>query len=188
MSSNNILKILCSLPSILLFLYFIPFVGVCLIILRCFVYNNKKRFVSKGLIIIGILIYIPKILGDILNLIKFKIDTIPYFSEVINSDAYIKLVDYSEFILTVGIITLIISVIFKKVFDKISRVARSYIKSNISQQQEISKQNDLEVKLRREKAKNTHVVYCPHCGGDNMLTEKVGKCKYCRRKIEFKEQ
>ena len=42
------------------------------------------------------------------------------------------------------------------------------------------------MKEKREKAKNTHIVYCPYCGADNMLTSNVGRCKYCRRRIEYK--
>ena len=43
MKNNLFIKILCSIPVILLFLYFIPFLGVCLILFRYFIYDNKKR-------------------------------------------------------------------------------------------------------------------------------------------------
>ena len=46
----------------------------------------------------------------------------------------------------------------------------------------------MKMQEKRERAKNTHVVYCPYCGADNMLTEKTGICKFCRRKIEYKEK
>ena len=42
MSENKLFKLLASIPVILLCLYFIPFVGVCLIGLRYFVYRNNK--------------------------------------------------------------------------------------------------------------------------------------------------
>ncbi len=48
------------------------------------------------------------------------------------------------------------------------------------------KENDLKMQEKREKAKNTHVVHCPYCGSDNMLTEQTETCKFCRRKIEYK--
>lgn len=42
----------------------------------------------------------------------------------------------------------------------------------------------MEIKLKQERAKNTHVVYFSYCGADNKLTEKTETCKYCRRQIE----
>lgn len=183
MNSNNMLKILCSLPVILLFLYFIPFVGVCLIVLRCFVYNGKKQFISSSLITIGVLILIPKIIGEVLSFIKIKGD-IPYLNDILNSDIYIKLFGYSKLILIVGIILLIVSAIFKTISNKISNFVSSYINNYQKEMSEISKQNDMEIKLKQEKAKTTRVVNCPNCGADNMVTEKVGKCKYCRQDIQ----
>ena len=178
------LKILCSLPVILLFLYFIPFVGVCLIVLRCFIYRgSKKQFISNSLITIGILIIIPKIIGGVLSLIKME-ENIPYLKDILNSDIYIKLFDYSKFVLTIGIILLIISAIFKTVSNKISNLASSYINNYQKEMTEVSKQNDMEIKLKQERAKTTRVVYCPNCGADNIVTEKVGKCKYCRQDIQ----
>ncbi len=44
MKNNLLFKILSSLPVILIALYFIPFLGVCLILLRYFMYDNKKEF------------------------------------------------------------------------------------------------------------------------------------------------
>lgn len=184
MSSNNMLKILCNLPVILLFLYFIPFVGVCLIVLRFFTYKgSKKQFISSSLITVGVLIIIPKILGGLLSLIKIE-DDIPYLKDILNSDIYVKLFDYSKFILTIGIILLIVSAIFKTISNKISNIASSYINNYQKEMKEVSKQNDMEIKLKQERAKTTRVVYCPNCGADNILAEKVGKCKYCRQDIQ----
>lgn len=143
------------------------------------------------LIIVGILIYLPIVIGEILEIANLKSDTIPYLNEILDSSMYIELVSYSKLILTVGIIFLVISLILKKVFDKTSNFIKSYAMSSISAHEktmaEVSKQNDMEIKLKQERAKNTHVVYCPHCGADNMLTAKVGKCKYCRRQIQYEE-
>lgn len=71
MKSNLLLKILSSLPIILITLYFIPFLGICLILFRYFIYINKKR-ISTPLILVGVglLILIPKVIYYIFNIIK----------------------------------------------------------------------------------------------------------------------
>ena len=44
------------------------------------------------------------------------------------------------------------------------------------------------MKEKIEAAKNMTVVYCPHCGADNILTTNVGTCKYCRSRLEVKNK
>lgn len=175
MRSNIFLKLLSSLPVILIFLYFVPFLGICLLLIRCFVYTNKKISTPIVMIVIGGLILIPK--G--LSLLKINIltnDILKWY----NSD----LLKYSKLLLTVGIIFLLISCITNNIFNKFVSFITSYINSHEKREREISEKNDLLMKEKQEKAKNTKVVYCPYCGADNMLTEKVGTCKYCRRKIQ----
>ena len=73
MKNNIILKILLSIPIILIALYFIPFLGVCLIIFKLFVYGSKKSIItSVSLLIVGLLVLIPKVL----SLTKINIDKI----------------------------------------------------------------------------------------------------------------
>ena len=61
---------------------------------------------------------------------------------------------------------------------------RKYIQQYEKEQTEISKKNDMEIKIKQEKAKNTNYVRCSHCGSDNLISEKHGVCKYCRRTLE----
>ena len=63
---------------------------------------------------------------------------------------------------------------------------RNYISETQRRDAEISKQNDMEMKIKQEKAKNTSYVKCPNCGSDNLLEGKFGTCKYCRRELENK--
>lgn len=186
MHSNKLIKLLCSFPIILMFLYFIPFLGVCLILLRHFVYN-RKNLSSIVLIVIGILILIPQLVNSILKILNVNVDTIPYLGDIVNSNIYINLIDYSKFLISVGIIILVVSFIFRSIFDKLENFIRSYIIEQEKRNAEISRKNDMEIKIKQEKAKNTHVIYCPNCGADNILTSNVGQCKYCRRQIEYKE-
>lgn len=181
MSTNKMLKILSSLPVILIFLYFIPFIGICLIILRYFVYGTEKYFsVPTDLIAMGLILLIPKLFNICLKLLKINIVEL---NNIINTDMYLKLIEYSKFIISVGIIFLVISTIFKNIFNKIQSYMKDYINKKEQIMTEVAKQNDMEIKEKQEKAKNTHVVICPNCGADNILTESVGKCKYCRKSI-----
>ena len=182
MKNNKTLKLLCSLPIILLALYFIPFLGVCLVMVRCIMdRNTKKLSFDTSLIIIGFIILIPKVVKQILDLTH---TSIPYLNDIAQADLYNKFIGYSKLLICVGVIFLIISLIIRNIVNK----SQSYIKNYIIEQEkrdaEISQKNDMIIKEKQEKAKNTHVVRCKYCGADNMLTENVGTCKYCRRNIQ----
>lgn len=189
---NKFIKFLCCLPIIFIFLYFLPFVGICLILLRAFVYRNKTKISTSIILIgVGIIIYIPKILDSILKLLKVDINKIPYLNDILTSDLYNKnFIEYSKYLITAGVILLIVSIIFKniirKVENKVDTTMQSYIKESVKQDAEISKQNDMEVKIKQQKAKVSSYVKCPYCGSDNILSDKFGTCKYCRRKLENK--
>lgn len=192
MKNNYLFKFLSSLPVILIALYFIPFLGICLILLRYFMYDNKKRISTPIYIIeVGILVLIPKALSLILNVAKVDLNKIPYLSDIVNAELYnVNFMNYSKRLICVGVIFLIISFVLKSIFDKVSSKLNSEVRNYISETQrrdaEISKQNDMEMKIKQEKAKNTSYVKCPNCGSDNLLEGKFGTCKYCRRELENK--
>ncbi len=189
MKENFFIKLLASIPIILVTLYFIPFLGICLLILRYFVYSNRKKISTPIIILsVGILLLVPKFLSSILDLVKIKTDTIPYLSNILTSDLYnINFIKFSKLLISIGIIFLILSFIFRKIFNKVSNKInseiRNYINKTESRNAEISKANDMEMKIKREKAKNTNYVHCPYCGADNILSKKTGKCSYCRRTL-----
>lgn len=189
MKNNLLFKMLSSLPVILIALYFIPFLGVCLILLRYFMYDNKKRISTPMYIVgVGILVLIPKGLNLILDVVKVDISTIPYLKDIIDAELYnVDFINYSKRLICVGVIFLIISFVLKTIFDKVSSKLNSGIRNYINETQkrdaEISKNNDMEIKIKQEKAKNTSYVECPNCGSDNLLAEKFGTCKYCRSKL-----
>lgn len=187
MNENKFFKLLCSLPIILIILYFIPFLGICLILFRFYIYRNNKQYKTPILLLLcGLLLLIPKLLDSIMKFLKLNSDEIPYLNNIMNSDIYIKLLSYSKLLITIGIIFLILSFILKNVFNKVNTGIRNYMAEDLKKDYKIRKENDLKMQEKREKAKNTHVVYCPYCGADNMLTEQTGICKFCRRKIEYK--
>ncbi len=189
MKNNLICKLLASFPVILVALYFIPFLGICLILFRYFIYSNKKRISTPIFIIgVGILILIPKGLDLIFNIAKIDITKIPYLSNILSTDLYnTDFINYSKFLITVGVIFFIISFVLNAIFNRVSSKLNSGIRNYISETQkrdaEISRKNDMEIKIKQEKAKNTSYVECPNCGSDNLLGEKYGTCKYCRSKL-----
>ena len=189
MRNNSIIKLLCSIPVILVTLYFIPFLGVCLLIFRYIVYYYDKRRVSTPyyLVSIGLIILIPKLVQYIFKTFNLKTSIIPYFDTIINSNLYnTDFIKYSKLLIILGIIFLIITSIVSSFVDKTKSYVKSYITNQEKRNDEISRKNDLIMKEKREIAKNTNIVICPYCGADNMLTEKVGTCKFCRRKIKSK--
>lgn len=186
--NNRFFKFLSSLPIILIVLYFIPFLGICLILLRYFMNNERERIKTPiSLTIIGLLLVVPKVIYAILKLIKIDTNVIPYLNDIINSDIYINIINYSKLLVCTGIIFLIIAYVLKIIFNKISNKLnngiRKYINETERRNAEIAKKNDMEIKLKQEKARNTSYVHCPYCGSDNILSDKIGVCSFCRRKI-----
>ena len=191
MINNRLFKIICSLPFILLFLYLIPFLGIILIIFRYYLYRNKRYYNTPILLLIcGLILLIPKAIIIVLELLKLNSLKIPYLKEIISLSEYEKLLIYSKLLIIVGIVFLIIEFLFRNILtnisNKLSYSVRNYIEKDMQKDYEIRKENDLKMQEKREKAKNTHVVYCPYCGADNMIVGNTGTCKFCRKKIEYK--
>jgi len=155
-----------------------------LTIVRFFtLYDRKHTNISISFILISIMICIPTVLHNITTITKLDV---PYLNEIIKSSLYHNLISYSKLLFTTGVIFLILSVAFKNIFNKITNYIKQYIFKKEMIEREISEKNDLKIKEKQERAKTTHVVYCPHCGANNVLTEKIGKCNYCRRQIQYK--
>ncbi len=183
MNENKFFKLLCSLPIVLIALYFIPFIGICLIIFRYYVYRDYKYYsLPMYLVIFGFVLLIPKLLFEGLKLFKINLDFTTLI-DVVQSDIYLKLIPYSKKIITIGLIFLMISFIFKnavtKLLDKVKSGTKNYINKYEQEQREIREKNDLIVQERKEVANNTHLVTCRKCGADNTIVGKIGKCKYC---------
>jgi len=190
MQSNKFLKLLCSTPVILIFLYFIPFLGICLFIARYIIFKKTKGISClKWLIAISVLILIPRLAFEILKLIKVQIDFID-LNAIINSEIYLNLIGYGKFLLTFSIIAFILLIIIDNIISKtktkINSNVTSYIRKQQQMEREVAKENDLKIKQQQEKAKNTNYISCPNCGADNIIIGKVGVCKYCRSAIEKK--
>ena len=114
MTENKIIKLIASIPVILVLLYFLPFVGVCLIIFRYFVYKDRKSYeLPIVLLIVAVILLLPRGAELTLNNLNKPLSLIPYLSNIVENGIYIKIVKYSKFLFTLGIITIIVSYIVK---------------------------------------------------------------------------
>lgn len=186
MKNNMFFKILSSIPVIVIASYFIPFLGICLLILRYIVYDDKRKKKTPVILtIIAFVVLIPQLLKYILAILKINIVNISCFYNIVDSKIYnANFIKLSKFLIVISVIIWILSYVFEKIYNKFGNLAREYIKETDRKRAEISQKNDLIMKEKRELAKNTHVVYCKYCGADNVLTSNVGTCKFCRRKIQ----
>lgn len=182
MSENKLFKLIASMPAILLTLYFIPFVGVCLTAFRYFVYKNKKQYsTSIALIVWGIICLVPKMITSVLDILK--IENVPYVNEVAEAANKLQLVEFSKTLLTVGLLSMIIVYVVKKIANKIGSNVNKYMQAQAQAEREINEKNNLKIKEKQEAAKNTHFVKCKSCGGNNVIVGDIGKCKFCRQPI-----
>ncbi len=189
---KKILSILCSIPVILVALYFIPFLGIVLILFRLYYKSHEKMYILPlYMIFVAIIIFIPKAIYMMINALAIKIE-IPYLDKIIAADFYNKLIGYGRFLVIIGVLYIILYYVFTNAFIKIKSSLNSkfnnYIEKNEQRAYEIQKQNDLIMKEKQDKAKNTHFVSCPTCGSDNILYGNIGTCKHCRRTITYKEK
>lgn len=186
---KTIIRILVSIPTILIFMYYTPLLSVFIIIFRCILYFDDKKKLEVFpliLLILGIVIYIPKIISLFVNLFNNSKKLI-ILNDILNSETYIALLKMGKRLIIVSIALLIILTLFSFIFKKILIIFRNCIQRQEQIDQKISQTNDLIMKEKREKSKNTFVVYCPYCGADNIITNNYGICKYCRRKIVKKQ-
>ena len=119
-NTNNLIKLLLSLPVILLVLYFLPVLGVIMLIARYFVYGSAHYYRAPiALIIIGLILLIPHGLELAMANFGFEL-TIPYFKEFIGLGIYPKLIEYAQRLFVIGIVFLIVSAVTKAIAMKLS--------------------------------------------------------------------
>ncbi len=184
---NIFIKLIVSIPVILIVLYFIPFLGICLLIFRLFVINrrNTKKNTAFYLIGVSIILLIPKIL-DLVS--KYTSLEIPYIKQIIDSSLYsVNILKYAKLLFIIGVVYFILYTIFNKIFDNVFKYMNGYVKAEQDKSYQISKENDLIMQEKREKAKNTHAFKCRNCGASFILSSNTGTCPYCRSSIEYKD-
>lgn len=189
---KKVLSLLCSIPVILVALYFIPFLGIVLILFRLYFKKQDKIYMLPTfLIATALTIFIPKIIYLVVNALAIKVN-IPFLDKIISSDLYEKLIKYGKLLIIVGVLYLILHYIFTNIFMKVKNKLNSsvngFVERNEQRSYEIQKENDLKMRKTQEKAKNTHFVSCPTCGKDNIIHGNIGTCTHCRGTLVYKEK
>ena len=185
MKNISFIKIISSLPVILLALYFSRVLGVILILVRLSAHGEKKRDLTPiVLVIAGLVVLIPKGLDMLFDLIKFNTKNIPYFNDIVTSAVYTgDFMKYSKALIIIGIIFGIITYFLNKATKSVKELFKTGFDNYTDKQIAYERENDLKIKEKQARAKTTQVVVCKKCGASNVITEKIGKCKYCRNTI-----
>lgn len=184
MKHNLFVKLLVSIPVILVTLYYIPFLGIVLILFRYYVYAGKKFYYTPIMLLISaLIIWLPKIMAFIVEYGKINIE-IPYIYQIMDTKLYPELLIFSKTLIIIGIILFIVSYIMRNICTSLYNKLMKLLQYEQIKDMEISAKNDLAIKEKQLRAKHTKVVKCPNCGANNTITSTTGKCKYCRSSIK----
>lgn len=185
-------RLICSLPVLLVTLYFVPPLGVILTIARLFIYGSYRYYrVPAAILIVALLCLAPR--GYELLQQNFG-DQAPVFQPLIDFRAhplYPKLTDFGRWTAIFSIIMLIASQVLSKVANLASQAIRmaSMAKSeaNSNQPKNVSSRVMQKDNASTDPAdqETPHVVKCPNCGKANHIIGTVGKCKSCRNAVEW---
>ena len=162
------IKLLTSLPVLMIAFYFSTLLGYMLIIGRLFI--QKTDYISGFLmIIVAIGLYY-------FNNHEFLLSLIPDINSVI-----IK--SYAITVMIAGVFLIIVEIISQKVayttHSLLNRLFNTLEKSN----REGVTKGQYQAKMYKEDLKYTRLVTCPNCGAETYVTKKVSKCPYCRSSI-----
>lgn len=187
-------KILCSLPVILLALYFIPFVGICLLMFRLIYdaintpkYKRKSStitYFSANIFYFGLLLILPDLVYRILKYFKINGDFLKYLDDFVNIDIYIKLYGYGKKLLLIGVIAYIISILAKTLFDKSSSTIQKKISDKITNTYNKSTQNSAEEQRQKESEQQERLNKKLEEYKKEKSNNENNKCPYCRSKVD----
>ncbi len=188
-------KLICSLPVLLIALYFVPPLGVVLTIARLFIYGSYRYYrVPTAILAVALLCLAPR--GYELLQQNFG-ESIPVFQPFIDFRAhplYAKLTDYGRWTAIFSIIMLVASQILSKVANlasqalKMAQMANSASRTNSSSDSSARKAPIMQkdgAKVDPSDQSTPHVVKCPNCGKANHVIGTVGTCKACRSAVEW---
>ena len=171
---NIVIKLITSLPVVLVFMYFIPILGIILSIFKIIAFKNKRLSFSIALIIIGVLLFVFD---------RYDLQEYVTFVNLFEYD----ILNYSKTLIILGVCLILSSYVLTTISSKLHNGIFKYINKLEQIDYEISSNNDIKMKIKQEKARNTHYVKCPSCGADNLVSDKISKCKYCRKNLVNKK-
>ena len=183
--NNQVLKLIFSLPVVLLLLYLFPVLGVFFAIGHLFMNRRASYYLPILLFIVGLILYLPRILEIISQKFQFTIGSL---SEILEMPIYNQIGPYGKRLMILGIVFMVASAIFKWIANLGHNSLLEYIKGQEMESAKLNAKNDLIMKEKQEKTKNSHVIICPHCGADNLIYGQTGTCKYCRKKLSYTEK
>ena len=184
-----IINMLLNLPVILLVMFFSRLLGIVLLIAYLIVKKPQNFLVSKVFFLIGCILILPCLIQVVCQNLNINLSSVfPELSEMIELPLFIQISNYAKFLLILGIICYILLFVWYQVTSNSYSLFKNYIENQEKKSAEISMKNDLKMKEKREKSKNSHVVICPSCGADNIIYGNTGSCKFCRKKITLKEK
>lgn len=191
----SIPKLICSLPVLLVTLYFVPPLGVVLTIARLFIYGSYRYYrVPAVILVVALLCLAPR--GYELLQQNFG-ESIPVFQPFIDFRAhplFAKLTDFGRWTAIFSVIMIIASLALGKVANLVSqalrmaRTASSASRANAGSDSSTRKTPVMQKDGREADPSDQstpHVVKCPSCGKANHIIGTVGTCKACRSAIEW---
>jgi len=191
----SIPKLICSLPVLLVTLYFVPPLGVVLTIARLFIYGSYRYYrVPAAILVVALLCLAPR--GYELLQQNFG-ETIPVFQPFIDFRAhplFTKLTDFGRWTAIFSVIMIIVTLALGKVANLVSQALRmanmagSASRANAGSDNTTRKTPIMQkdgAKVDPSDQSTPHVVKCDNCGKANHIIGTVGTCKACRTAIEW---
>lgn len=191
----SIPKLICSLPVLLVTLYFVPPLGVVLTIARLFIYGSYRYYrVPAAILVVALLCLAPR--GYELLQQNFG-ETIPVFQPLIDFRAnplFAKLTDFGRWTAIFSVIMILASLALGKVANlasqalRMARMAGSASRTNAGSESSTRKTPVMQKDGREADPSDQstpHVVKCKNCGKANHIIGAVGTCKACRTAIEW---
>ena len=188
----SIPKIICSLPVLLVTLYFVPPLGVVLTIARLFIYGSYRYYrVPAVILVVALLCLAPR--GYELLQQNFG-ESIPAFQPFIDFRAhplFAKLTDFGRWTAIFSVIMIIASLALAKVANlasqalRMARMASSANRTNAGSARKTPVMQKDGREADPSDQSTPHVVKCDNCGKANHIIGTVGTCKACRTAIEW---
>ena len=185
-------KVILSIPVILILLYFLPVIGVIALITRYILIDEKHYFMTPAVIaIVGLVALIPRGFELLQQNFNFNI-TIPFLSDFLALPIYPKITDYGKFCVIIAIVFFLLSALLRKFLtglgDRIVKAFSTRRQEELTARERVAQENDLKIREQKLEMEQTelNVVKCPHCGKINHIKGKTGTCKSCRTPISAK--
>lgn len=146
MTTNKIIKIISSIPIILILLYFVPLLGIGAIMINYCILDNKKiNKLAIVLLMVGVFAIFPQLIYDLDNIININFDINSFTEKIDELGIYnSKMISYGELLIAFGILSLIMAYFMKVTSYRFMHRFRKYLEEHGGINTEISKQNEME--------------------------------------------